>query len=194
MSLKFQSNRLWIAVAAAGLTLASLPATAEDSVGLVDLSGRRVELFQDPNITQVFLFTRTDCPISNRYAPEVQRLAAEYQSQDMQFWLVYVDPRQPTDEVARHREEYGYSVPALLDREHRLVRKAGVDVTPEAAVFVGNRLVYRGRIDDRYVAFGKARRQPTRRDLEEVLEALNDGSLPELRTTPAIGCYISDLR
>jgi hypothetical protein len=54
-------------------------------------------------------------------------------------------------------------------------------------------MLYRGRIDDRYVAFGKARPAPTRRDLEETLDALLEGKLPEPVTTTAIGCFIADL-
>ena len=39
----------------------------------------------------------------------------------------------------------------------------------------GPRLVYRGRIDDRYVDFGTARAAPTTRDLEQVLDAIVAG-------------------
>ena len=42
---------------------------------LPNLAGEEVPPFRDRDsrIT-VFLFLRTDCPISNRYAPEIQRL------------------------------------------------------------------------------------------------------------------------
>ena len=39
----------------------------------------------------VYVFTTTDCPIANRYAPEIQRLAAKYQ-QFARFVLVYPVP------------------------------------------------------------------------------------------------------
>ena len=55
------------------------------------------------------------------------------------------------------------------------------------------RMVYRGRIDDRHVAFGRARPAPTTRDLEEVLEAIVEGKPVTATTTTAVGCFISDL-
>jgi hypothetical protein len=57
----------------------------------------------------------------------------------------------------------------------------------------GPRMLYRGRIDDRYVDFGRARPAPTTRDLREVLQALAAGSTLTLRTTPVVGCFIPPL-
>jgi len=53
--------------------------------------------------------------------------------------------------------------------------------------------VYRGRIDDRYVDFGRARAAPTSRDLREVLQALARGGPVAPRTTAAVGCSIPQL-
>ena len=68
-------------------------------------------------------------------------------------------------------------------------------ITPEAAVFAPDReMVYRGRIDDRYVDFGKTRARATRHDLTDALEAVLAGeSVPNPRTE-AVGCFIADLR
>ena len=54
-------------------------------------------------------------------------------------------------------------------------------------------MVYRGRIDDRFVDFGKTRPEPTQRDLEAALRGVLDGTHKDLVTTKAIGCYIADL-
>jgi hypothetical protein len=80
------------------------------------------------------------------------------------------------------------------DPDHALVKRAGVTVTPEAAVYSGGRLVYRGRIDDRYAALGKARPEPTRRDLAAALEAALAGRPAPAKITRAVGCTISGLR
>jgi hypothetical protein len=71
---------------------------------------------------------------------------------------------------------------------------AGVTVTPEVAVFLPDRTrVYRGRIDNWYESFGRARPQPTERDLSDVLQAILAGPGVAPRTTKAIGCYIPAL-
>ena len=108
---------------------------------LQNLDGGRIQPPLDG--ISVFLFTRTDCPISNRYAPEVNRLHGRFAAAGVRFWLVYVDPKQEAADIRAHLREYAYSADALQDGEHGLVRFTGATVTPEAAVYVGRRLVYR---------------------------------------------------
>ena len=67
-------------------------------------------------------------------------------------------------------------------------------MTPEVAIIAaGGKQVYRGRIDDRYIAFGKDRPQPTVRDLERSLDAIIAGQPVPVARTQAIGCFIADL-
>ncbi len=68
-------------------------------------------------------------------------------------------------------------------------------VTPEVVVFDANdEQVYRGRIDDRFVDFGKTRAAATSRDLEQALEATLAGREIARPTTRAVGCFIPQLR
>lgn len=160
--------------------------------GLVDLNGRSINPFEATDAKAiVFIFVGTDCPISNRYAPEIQRLFTKYASQGIDFWLVYPAPERQPAEIARHVKEFQLSLRVLRDPRHTLVNRAGVRVTPEAAVFLRDgSVVYRGRIDDKFADFGKERPSPTRRDLDEtLLSILNGKPIPNV-TTLAIGCYI----
>lgn len=142
----------------------------------------------------VFVFVSTDCPISNRYAPELRRLYEKFAAQDVKFWLVYPDPTETADNIRKHLKDFQFPFGALRDPRHELVKKTKVRVTPEAAVFVpGSKMVYHGRIDDRYVDFGKERPAPTQHDLENVLEGILNGKPISKAETVAIGCYISSL-
>jgi peroxiredoxin len=173
-------------------------AAGEESVDLelLDLEGRHVDPFEaNEKAVTVFLFARTDCPISNRYAPEVRRIHDRFSQEGVRFFMVYPDPDERGESIRSHLAEYGYPMAALRDPEHRLVELTGAEVTPEAAVFVGSdRLVYRGRIDDRYVAFGKSRAEPSQRDLEQAIEATLKGEPVATPRTSAVGCYIADLK
>ena len=147
----------------------------------------------------VLLFTRTDCPISNRYAPEVRRVYEKYVSQGVRFYLVYPDRDETAAAIEKHRSEYGYAMPAIQDKSHEWVARASAKVTPEAALFLpspngGWRLVYHGRIDDRYIDFGKSRREAGVHDLQNAIEAALAGRKVAQPVTKAIGCYIADLR
>jgi hypothetical protein len=105
-----------------------------------------------------------------------------------------VDATESEDAIRKHVREYGYRFGALLDRRHELVNLAKPVVTPEVAVYSRGQLVYRGRIDDRYVAFGTARQFASEHDLENVLDAIASGRELKPRTTRAIGCFIEDLK
>jgi hypothetical protein len=162
--------------------------------GVCDLRSRPMNPFENPQKkATVLIFVRADCPISNHYAPEIQRLHGKYTSQGLAFWLVYSDPDTPETEITDHLKDYQLTVPALRDPQHALVKRAGATVTPEAAVFLADgRQVYCGRIDDRYADFGKERLAPTRRDLDEVLASITKNKTITPSRTKAVGCYIPD--
>lgn len=162
-----------------------------------DERGGRVDLRRvlGESKATVFVFVRTDCPISNRYAPELVRLHRAYSSQGVRFYLVYVDPTQAAQSVREHRDTYFPPFEALVDPKHELTTLTGAEITPEAAVFdSAGTLLYRGRIDDRYVDFGKSRPQPTRRDLAVALDETLAGHPVTVPRTKAIGCFIDDLQ
>ena len=196
--------RIWIRAAIHLSTLlvpvvmmaASQEPTPWQELNLVDLDGRAIDPLSTSRArATVFIFTRTDCPISNRYAPEIRRLRETFEPDAITFFLVYLDGDESSDSIREHLADYDLALPALRDPGHRLVALTGAEVTPEAAVFdASHRLVYRGRIDDRYVTFGTTRPAPTQRDLQEALQQIMAGETLEPRTTRAVGCYIQDLQ
>lgn len=183
-----------VALLAAGAALSGQ--TTTEHLRLTDLGGRSVNPLRATNSkATVFLFVRSDCPISNRYAPEVRRLYEKFAARGVGFWLIYPDPKEAPAAIRRHLGEYEYPIGALRDPSHSLVALTGAKVTPEAAVFVDRgKMVYHGRIDDLYVDFGKARRAPTVHDLEQALEAIFAGKPVREASAPAVGCFISDLK
>ena len=163
-----------------------------------NLAGKTVQPLQKiQGKAVVFLFVQTNCPISNRYAPEIKRLYEKFASNGVTFWLVYPDKDDSAAVIRQHFKQYDYKMDALRDSRRELVKATGVNVTPEAAVFVpsddGVKMVYRGRIDDLVAAFGKTRPAPTTHDLDEMLENILSGKPVTNKTTVAIGCSISDL-
>ena len=164
--------------------------------GVVDLDGRAVDPLTLPAGVRahVLVFTTTDCPISNRYAPEIKRLAAAYADRGVRFWVVYPVPGDTPEKIRAHVTQFGLHLPIARDTRFELVRHTGVTVTPEVAVIdSGGTMVYRGRVDDRYVDFGVDRPAPTTRDLDTALTNLLAGRPIEPTTTRAVGCFLSDL-
>ena len=166
---------------------------ADGPAQVFDLDGRVVDVLNaSPARVVVVIFIRTDCPISNRYAPEVQRLASRFESDGLRFFLVYPDPDETPALIRKHLQDYHYSLKALRDPTQALVKKAGARVTPEAAVFsAAGQVLYHGRIDNRYVDFCRDRPEATERDLENVLQSISQGKNTRFVSKPAVGCYIT---
>jgi AhpC/TSA family len=134
-----------------GLPVRQTSAALDKPIRLLDLDGQPFDLWRggQDKIT-VVVFTRSDCPISNRYAPEIRQLYESFHPRGVEFYLVYVDPHEAPDAIRTHLQEYQYPCIALRDPEHTLVAATGATVTPEAAVFAADhKLAYHGRIDDR---------------------------------------------
>jgi len=161
------------------------------------LSGAPLDALHAPAGTKaiVFVFTSTDCPISNRYAPEIRRIAEDFGPKGVVFRLVYPGRSEDAKAIRDHMTAYAYTgiFEAVRDPKLALAKFAGATITPEAAVVVGGRVVYRGRIDDRFVDLGRERPAPTERDLFDALTAIVAGKPAPHATTQAVGCFISDL-
>jgi hypothetical protein len=149
-------------------------------------SGKDLEL-----LASVFIFTLADCPICNAYIPELNRIYDNFFERGVNLTIIPVDSDITLDRVMAHRAEYDIRMPFMLDPEHDWVNRAGVTTAPEAAVFSPEgELLYRGRIDNQYVALGKRRTVVTSHDLRDALEAILAGKPVPSPRTEAIGCPI----
>ena len=153
--LRAESGPLIGALVAAMLVTCSAAARPDDDlqrVTVTDLDGRAVRPFASgPYAARaiVLVFTRSDCPISNRYAPELERLQRQAAAASIEFWMVFVDPAESARDIREHLQRFAYTGRAVRDPRHALGAAAGATIAPEAAVFVREsgapRLVYRGR-------------------------------------------------
>jgi len=141
------------------------------------LNGQPVTGLAPPGTEAIVLFfTATDCPISNRYIPEIQLLEKKYAAQHVAFWFIYPNVGETAARVRQHEADYGTEAHVLLDPHHRLVELTRATVTPEAAILIpprsgveSLRIVYHGRIDNRYIQIGQQRPKATQYDLERAI-------------------------
>ncbi len=140
---------------------------------------------------QVIIFVSHDCPIANAYAPEIKRLCEAFQDRGAAFCIVYAERDLALETARRHAQEYGYCCPVILDPELKLARRLGATKVPEAVVLSPRGdLLYQGRIDDRYVDYGKRRPVVRSHDLRNAVEAVLTGKPVANQRTEVIGCDI----
>jgi thiol-disulfide isomerase/thioredoxin len=162
------------------------------AVEIRDTDGRAFSPFEPGPKVNVLLFIASDCPVSNGYAPEIQRICREYGSRSVACSLVYEDPAIEPAAVRTHLGEYRYKgIPAVIDRDRSVARRAHATVTPEAVVVdAKGEIRYRGRIDNRYADLGKPRRVVTVHDVRNALDAVLEGKAVNTPETTAFGCFI----
>jgi len=163
-----------------------------------DLHGQQIIRLAAPGAPAVVLFfLATDCPISNRYVPEMQRLAKEFGAKHVGVWLVYPNATETVEGVASHEKAYGIDGATLVHPTASLMVRIHPVVTPEAAVLIPLQsgeddfsVAYAGRIDDWYVDIGRQRPKATRHDLEQaVADVLSRQTVPP-PGGPPVGCGI----
>jgi peroxiredoxin len=159
-----------------------------------DLEGNNIDPFAaQPGKAVVLIFISNDCPISNSYAPELNRLYERFRVRGAAFWLVHADPSETPAAIAAHARDYKLNVPELRDPRHDLVKLAKVAVTPSAAVFGPNRrLLYHGRIDDRFADLGQQRPEAQHHELMDVVAAVVEHRPVPVTVTQTVGCYIPE--
>lgn len=139
----------------------------------------------------VVYFTMTDCPVSNAYVPELNRIRDAYAGRGVLFLAVAADSRLTRAAAARYAADYGYRFPVLLDPDRTLARLTGATICSQAAVLSPDaRVLYLGRIDNRVVDFGVHRLHPTSTDLRDALDAVLAGKPVAHAVTRSIGCAI----
>ena len=138
----------------------------------------------------VLLFVSRECPVSNSYAPEIERIYKSYASKGVQMRLIYEDTGAKRGDLNTHEAQYRLTLPVWLDDRQTLAKSLHATVTPEVFVFTSGTLAYRGRIDDKYADFGKVRPQATTHDLRDALDAVLVGKPVAHPVTKAVGCFL----
>ena len=163
---------------------------------LTSLDGR---LYYLPHRTRgpasVYVFLGLQCPISNWYIPELNRLAAKFQPLGIAFFGIVSDAHTPRHEVVDHQREYPLSFPVLYDPTGSGRQRLQATHTPQVVVTNGvGQISYSGRIDNRFAELGRQRQQTTQHDLRDTLAALASGKRSRRRSTEPIGCLLEPLR
>ena len=176
-------------------TAGPLPSGTAQIIGsrFLDLDGeiRRLGDEDGAGPVAIVLLDR-HCPISTRYAPELNRFFEKAKQLGVDFYGVISDPASNWDDIRAFRKDYALDFPILLDPSGDIASRLQPVVTPEAFVIDrDDRMIYRGRIDNRFAAPGSMRRKITSHDLKDFIQAAADLESTKPLSTDAVGCFFS---
>src|SRR5207237_50950 len=110
---------------------------------------------------------------------------------DVQFVAVNSAEEDSLVAMATQAVQHDVDFPFVKDFGGVCARTLGVKRTPEAVILDGEmRLCYRGRIDDQY-RLGGVRKEATRHDLKDALDAVLAGRKVTTPETEVDGCPIT---
>ena len=142
----------------------------------------------------VLVFLGPECPISQRYVPELNRIAAMHKTNAVEFYGIVSGRAMTPPKVAAFVREYAITYPVLIDARLDLARWLRPTHVPEAYVLrPDGDLMYHGRIDDGYEAIGKQRTIVQHRELRDAIAAVLEGRTPPRFFAQPVGCYFEEL-
>ena len=162
----------------------SLPNVDGKTASLADFAGAKAYLI---------VFMCNHCPYVIHVAPELARLASEYQKKGVAVIGinsndVTTHPADSPEQMVHEVETRGYTFPYLFDETQDVAKAYHAACTPDFYVFdKDQRLAYRGQLDASRPDSG----QPlTGVDLRAALDAVLAGQPAPADQKPSIGCNI----
>ena len=170
-----------------------LPDTEGKSASLADYKG---------NKGLVIAFICNHCPYVIHIAPQLAKVALEYQKKGIDFVAINSNDTEqyPDDDMPHMIEEKrkrNYPFAYLLDETQNVAKAYSAACTPDIYLFnAEKKLVYRGQFDSSRPTrissgnYDSTKHQATGSDLTQAMDALLEGKPIEPTQTPSIGCNI----
>lgn len=148
------------------------------------------------------MFICNHCPYVKHVAPELVRLAKDYQDKGINMVAIQSNdvenyPDDSPEKMKTEAQERGYTFPYLYDESQNVAVRFTAACTPDFFLFNrDHKLVYRGRLDETrptrvesgvYVSSGI---EPNGCDLRAAIEAVLAGENPHEKQLPSMGCNI----
>lgn len=138
--------------------------------------------------TCVLLFLNTECPICKKYQGSFKKLNKKYNA-SCEF--IYIFPN--NDDSADVEQFCAFDSISkkhiVLDPNLQYTKLANATITPQAVIINKNKIVYSGKIDDRFLTLG-SEKPASVNYIEKVLISLLNNETIEIKENNPVGCLI----
>jgi thiol-disulfide isomerase/thioredoxin len=144
---------------------------------------------QTPGRALAFVILGRDCPISRRMLPRMMELAQEAEERGVDFYGVISDDSTDMAQLRDYLKEYAVEFPVFFDGDTEIAKSLKSAVKPESFVFSKDgKLLYRGRIDNRFASIGRLRNHFDQHDLLNAIVAAAEEREPDVASAAPVGC------
>jgi len=140
----------------------------------------------------LYLFLLDDCPICIDYTTTINNLHEEY-GNEISFIGYFPNFSSKPEKIEAYKKKYGIKFQTFTDYYKENSKKWDVAVTPEVILYDHSRnsIIYKGRIDNKFVKLGRRRNVVTENDLALVLESTRTDSPIGYTYKKPVGCFIN---
>lgn len=192
---------LAVAVAVCGASLSAanpfreqlLGRQVEDFVLRDVISGKLWKLSEQIERAKVIVlyFNSTECPVTNRYLPSLDKLHANLADEKVVIVTINSNQHDTAKDIRQHARRFGLRLPVLVDPQGEVARSLSVTRTAEAIVLDGHlKMRYRGAIDDRFER-GVTRPRAGTEFLADAIEAVVKGRTVRTAMTAVDACPLN---
>lgn len=149
-------------------------------------------LYPQTDSLSLYLFLLDDCPICLNYTSLLNELYAEYGTR-ISFQGYFPNFSSKQKKIDKFKQTYNIEFPLQTDYFKEQAKKWNAQVTPEVILYNhrNNKILYQGRIDNKFVRLGKRRNVVTKHELVDAIKQTL--AFKEVLTAFAepVGCFIN---
>ena len=140
----------------------------------------------------LYLFLLDDCPICLNYTPLLNDLYAKYGSR-ITFQGYFPNFSSKQKKINLFKVTYQIEFPLQTDYYKEQAKKWDAQVTPEVILYnhTSEKLIYQGRIDNKFVRLGKRRNVITEHNLLDAIKQTLNSKEVLIPFAEPIGCFIN---
>ncbi|TAF39048.1 MAG: hypothetical protein EAZ68_12475, partial [Oscillatoriales cyanobacterium] len=116
-----------------------------------------------PPQTFVLLFLDTECPMCQKYTLKISQIDSVCKLNQIPLYGVFTGKRIKKEEINFFKRKYNLKFKILIDRKLAIAKGLKASTTPEVFLLnmVGEKILYRGLIDNWFYMLGRSRKEAT---------------------------------
>lgn len=140
----------------------------------------------------VYIFLLDECKICQDVAPEIGKIAKEYEG-EIGFLGLFPNFSSKSKGIASFKAKYNLPFSLKTDYTKTKSTQFNAEILPEIVVFneTTKEILYRGMVNDLYIGPSKKRYRATTHYLKDVLDDIRSGNTIRHAFTLPVGCFIN---
>lgn len=154
----------------------------------IDIKTMDNQSFVWTNGIHVFYFLNTECPICQKYQGQFKKALDSFENINVYYVFCGQQNLTEIEQFAQYDSIPYHQI--LLDKNYELAKTLKATVTPQVIVSMQTKILYSGKIDNRFETLGSYSQNPTINYLNNALISLRKNETIQEPYIQPVGCFI----